>query len=84
MSNPYILKLLDIQIQIVMEAKNVNYLHHQLITKPSRRTRKKKTSETPRIETDVIRQLALACPKRIRIVNFYANYSPTQRKQKNN
>jgi|GEM_PF-1237695 len=34
------------------------------MTKPSRRARKrKKTYETLRIETDVKRQLALACPK---------------------
>ena len=34
------------------------------MTKPSRRTRrKKKTYETLRIETEVKRQLALACPK---------------------
>ncbi|MDQ6862193.1 MAG: hypothetical protein M3044_00055 [Thermoproteota archaeon] len=34
-----------------------------MITKPARRTRKKKTYETLRIETEVKRQLALACPK---------------------
>ena len=34
------------------------------MTKPNRRTRKKKkTYETLRIETQVKRQLALACPK---------------------
>ena len=40
------------------------YLHHQLIAKSRRSTRKKKkTYETLRIEMEVKRQLALACPK---------------------
>ncbi len=40
------------------------YLHHGHMIKPGKRSvRKKKTYETLRIETEVKKQLALACPK---------------------
>ncbi|MDP9290276.1 MAG: hypothetical protein M3P08_19060 [Thermoproteota archaeon] len=50
-----------------------------MITKPRRRTRKKKTYETLRIETDVKRQLALACPKAYTYSEFLRRLLPKQK-----
>ena len=51
------------------------------MTKPRRRTRKKnKTYETLRIETEVKRQLALACPKAYTYSEFLRRLLSRQKK----
>jgi hypothetical protein len=52
------------------------------MTKPKRkeRTRKKKTYETLRIETEVKRQLALACPKAYTYSEFLRQLISRQKK----
>jgi hypothetical protein len=56
------------------------YLHHQLITKSRGRTTKKKTYETLRIETDVKRELALACPRAYTYSEFLRRLLSRQKK----
>ena len=53
------------------------------MTKTRKRTRKKKTYETLRIETDVKRQLALACPKAYTYSEFLRQLLSRQKKAAN-